>query len=116
MIPAGTVWTIRLPVCLMAGPNRKFGLPSVAEKKEPSSQTHKQNSPSPRLGPCFGVRHTRFIYCHCTGPVKQRVAEYPLRNQGPGRNGVLSTSLNSGSFTDVSPAKTFGVLKQGYLF
>ncbi|GBO40254.1 hypothetical protein AVEN_164992-1 [Araneus ventricosus] len=73
------------------GPPRKCGREA---KKNSFSQTHKQNSPFPQ-GPCFGVRHP-FLGIYCLRNSTSQTAGGQIsarRNQGPGRNGVLSTSF-----------------------
>ncbi|GBM76489.1 hypothetical protein AVEN_139914-1 [Araneus ventricosus] len=112
----------RLPACPMAsGPlkRRQFGPPRKCgreAKKNSFSQTHKQNSPFPQ-GPCFGVRHP-FLGIYCRRNSTSQTAGGRIsarRNQGPDRNGVLSTSFELRSFTDVSPANLRGI-ETGYLF
>ncbi|GBN32930.1 hypothetical protein AVEN_26926-1 [Araneus ventricosus] len=73
------------------GPPRKCGREA---KKNSFSQTHKQNSPFPQ-GPCFGVRHPLLgIYCRRNSTSQTAGGRISVRrNQGPGRNGVLSTSF-----------------------
>ncbi|GBL99739.1 Retrovirus-related Pol polyprotein from transposon 297 [Araneus ventricosus] len=73
------------------GPPRKCGREA---KKNSFSQTHKQNSPFPQ-GPCFGVRHPFLgIYCRRNSTIQTAGGRISARrNQGPGRNGVLSTSF-----------------------